>query len=360
MMKPVTVDQRNNSKKTLIQRAMDIVEHFKTDASNLGDLSSSFMILNSDLERWVKSDFKVHDGDSGTVETSGLSKNDLSIGEGDGEITLLPVLLLIAYHRMRDRGDNLHYSPEVLQFRHPHLVRVIHMYLDPSYASFRPDNDRIHKVYYERLGIEQITERSFRDCSSFSVCDFLESDEASKINSLFKHESKRLRELNDQEIIRMIGVINAACKTVPIRQKQLNDMLDNFKLLQRLLMQPDSNCIETKSEKESIENMIHKYIIHTILLSLDQKGSDLQENLLCKYNSEGPRYFSWMRFSFMHKTTLLGINVSQRICQRYSDPSSTTRTAFLSLFGNSRQLVENWLDKSENMDSIKTTLSSGK
>ena len=95
-------------------------------------------------------------------------------------------------------------------------------------------------------------------------------------------------------------------------------------------------------------------------LSLDQKGSDLQENFLCTYNSEGPRYFSWMRFSFMHKTTLLGVNVSQRICQRYSDPSSTTRTAFLSLFGDSSQLVDSWLDNSDNMDSIKATLPRGK
>ena len=191
MMKPATVDQKNDNK-TLIQRAMDIVEHFRTDVSNLGDLSSSFVILNRNLESWVKSDFKVHDGDSGTVETSGLSKNDLSIGEGDGEITLLPVLLLIAYHRMRDRGDNLHYSPEELQFRLPHLVRVIHMYLDPSYKSFRPDNDRIHKVYYQRLGVEQVIKGSFRDCSSFSVTDFLKSDKASEINSLFEHESQRL------------------------------------------------------------------------------------------------------------------------------------------------------------------------
>ncbi|MAR83682.1 MAG: hypothetical protein CMF55_02695 [Legionellales bacterium] len=349
-MKPATV-----SKQTLIQRAMDIVEHFRTDASNLGDLSSSFVILNRNLESWVKSDFKVHDGDSGTVETSGLSKNDLSIVEGDCEITLLPVLLLIAYHRMRDRGDKSHYSPDALQFRHPHLARVIHMYLDPSYASFCPDNDRIHKVYYKRLGIEQVVERSFGDCSSFSVRDFLKSDEASKINSLFEHESKRLRELNDQKIIQTIGNINADCKSVSITQKQLNDMLDNFELLQRLLMQPDSNCIETKSKKEIIENMIH-----TILLSLDQKDSDLQKIFLCKYNLEGPQYFSSMRFSFMYKAFCSGLSVSQRICQRYSDPSSTTRTAFLSLFGGSSQSVKEWLDNSDNMDSIKKTLPSAK
>ena len=359
MMKPATVDQKNDNK-TLIQRAMDIVEHFRTDASNLGDLSSSFMILNSDLERWVKSDFKVHDGDSGTVETSGLSKNDLSIGEGDGEITLLPVLLLIAYHRMRDRGDNLHFSPEELQFRHPHLVRVIHMYLDPSYASFRPDNDRIHKVYYQRLGVEQVIKSSFRDSSSFSVCDFLKSDEASKINSLFKHESKRLRELNDQEIIQTIGVINADCKSVPIEKEQLIRMLDNFKLLQRLLMQSDLNCIETKSQKEIIENMIHKYIIHTILLSSDRKGSWLQNIFLDNYSSEPRGILSRIKFSFMHKAFFSGLSVSQRICQRYSDPSSTTRTAFLSLFGGSSQSVKEWLDNSDNMDSIKATLPRGK
>ena len=59
MMKPATVDQKNDNKKTLIQRAMDIVEHFSTGALDLGRLSRSFVILNGDLGRWVKSDFKV-------------------------------------------------------------------------------------------------------------------------------------------------------------------------------------------------------------------------------------------------------------------------------------------------------------
>ena len=124
-------------------------------------------------------------------------------------------------------------------------------------------------------------------------------------------------------------------------------MLDSLKLLQRLLMQPDSNYLKTKSEKESIENMIHKYIIHTILLSLDREGNELKNIFLPQYNQ-------------LVEEGLSGVTVSESVVQRYSDPSSTTRTAFLSLFGDSSQLVENWLDNTGNMDSIKATLPSGK